>query len=74
MARHKIDCCTPDCPKRSGDCHSTCKEYKKQRAELDAGNLEKQKQLDVKYSLDCFMFDNIQRNAKRNNSKHRKGF
>ena len=71
MARYKIDCCTPDCPKRSGECHGTCKVYKEQRAELDETNAEARKKADVNKALDGFMFGNIERTNKRLNRKGR---
>lgn len=71
MARYKIDCCTPDCPKRSGVCHSTCQEYKTQRDELDATNAEIRKKYDIKCGLNGFLFDNIERTNKRLNRKGR---
>lgn len=53
MARYKIDCCTKDCPKRSGDCHGTCKEYKTQRAEYEATMAEEKKKGEVRRGLEA---------------------
>lgn len=43
--RKKIKCCK-DCvpPKRCKDCHSTCKEYLTERAELDKTNAKIRKE------------------------------
>ena len=65
MARYKIDCCTKDCPKRNGECHSTCKEYKKQKAEYDATMAEVKKKDNVQKGLQGFLIDNIERTNKR---------
>ena len=43
MARTKIDCCTPDCPRRYPGCGTDCPDYKEQRAELDETNKAKRK-------------------------------
>ena len=69
MARYKIDCCTKDCPKRSGDCHSTCKEYKEQRAEYDETMAEVKKKADVQKGLNGYLADSIERTNKRLNRK-----
>ena len=71
MARYKIDCCQPGCPKRSGDCHITCKEYKEQRRELDETNAEKRKQEKVKKGLDTQKAKNIERIYKKCHIKGR---
>ena len=71
MARYKIDCCTPDCPNRSGDCHGTCKVYKEQRAELDETNAQERQKNEVRKGLDSFMFKNIEHTNKRLNRKGR---
>jgi hypothetical protein len=73
MARLKIDCCKPDCPKRSGECHGTCEKYKKQRAELDATNAEKAKEREAQSSLNGFKAENIHRYKKRINNRNRYG-
>lgn len=65
MARYKIDCCKPDCPKRNGECHSTCKEYKEQKAEYDATMAEVKKKDNVQKGLQGFLIDNIERTNKR---------
>lgn len=74
MARFKIDCCTKDCTKRSPTCHSTCKEYKEQRHELDETMAQKRKEQDVKYGLDGFLYESIERVNKRDTyrSKYRR--
>lgn len=33
--RRRIDCCAPDCPRRTAECHSVCPDYLAQRAERD---------------------------------------
>lgn len=53
MARYKIDCCQPGCPKRSGECHSTCGEYKTQRRELDETMEEEKKKGEVRRGLEA---------------------
>ena len=73
MARYKIDCCKPGCPKRNGECHSTCKEYKKQRAELDATNAESRKKYEIERNLNCFVDASVQRYKKRIHNKNRYG-
>ena len=65
MARYKLDCCQPECPKRSGTCHGTCKEYKEQRRELDETNAECIKNNKVKKGLDTQKTKNIERIYKR---------
>lgn len=67
MARYKIDCCKPGCPNRNGDCHSTCKEYKTQKAEYDATMAEVKKKDDIRKGLNKQTIDNIERSKKRNN-------
>lgn len=71
MARYKIDCCTQDCPDRSGDCHSTCKKYKEQRAEYEATMAEVRQKRDVQKGLDGFLLDSIERTNKRLRRKGR---
>lgn len=73
MARYKIDCCTPDCPNRHGECHGTCEKYKTQRAELDATNEEIIKQKEIKRNLDGFVASGIDRYRKRIHNKNRFG-
>lgn len=73
MARYKIDCCQPNCPKRSGECHSTCKEYKKQRAELDATNAETMKKKEIDKNLNGHFFTCIDRYHKRINNRNKYG-
>lgn len=65
MARYKIDCCKPDCPKRSGVCHSTCKEYKEQKEEYDATMAEVKKKENIEKGLQGFLIENIERTNKR---------
>ena len=71
MARYKIDCCQPNCPKRSGECHSTCKEYKEQRRELDETNAELRKKGEIRRNLETQKANNIERIYKRCNLKGR---
>lgn len=65
MARYKIDCCKKDCPKRSGDCHGTCKEYKEQRRELDETNAERIKKNIINKGLDTHKANTIEHIYKR---------
>ena len=53
MARYKIDCCQPDCPSRSGECHSTCGEYKTQRKEYEETKAEQMKKGEVRRGLEA---------------------
>ena len=69
MARYKIDCCTRDCPKRSGDCHSTCKEYKTQRAEYDETMAEVKKKIAVEKGLNQYLCDHVDRINRRINKR-----
>lgn len=71
MARYKIDCCQPDCPKRSGECHSTCKEYKKQRAEYDETMAEVNKKKNVQQGLNTMLIEKNERINKRLRQKGR---
>lgn len=73
MARYRIDCCKPDCPDRSGECHGTCEKYLTQRAELDATNAENRKKQEVERNLNGFTDDGIHRYRKRINSRNRWG-
>ena len=73
MARYKIDCCTPDCPKRNGECHSTCQRYKEQKAELDEENALRMKKKQVQINLNGHAADCIYRYKKRTRSKNRYG-
>lgn len=75
MARYKIDCCQPDCPKRSGECHSTCGEYKLQRKEYEETMAEKRKETDLRNGLNSFMYDSIEKTNKHINyrKKYRRG-
>lgn len=73
MDRYKIDCCTKDCPDRSGVCHGTCKEYKKQRAELDETNKKQNQKKKIKAGLDANLYASVERTAKRTNYRDRKG-
>ena len=70
MARYKIECCYK-CPKKQGDCHSTCKEYKQQREEYDATMSEVKKKHDVRSGLNACMYDTIERTNKRLSRKGR---
>lgn len=74
MARYKIDCCTPGCPGRSGDCHATCKEYKQQRQEMDETKEEQQKKEAIKRGLNEYKFDFGHKVSKRDvyRSKYRR--
>jgi hypothetical protein len=71
VARYKIDCCTKDCPNRSGECHSTCERYKTQRAEYDATMAELKKKEDIQKGLQGFLIENIERTNKRLRRKGR---
>ena len=73
MARYKIDCCKPNCPDRSGDCHGTCERYLTQRAELDATNAEKRRKYEVERNLNGHTDRTIQRFKKRTHSRNRYG-
>ena len=70
MARYKIDCCW-NCDDRKGGCHSTCKEYKEQRRELDETNDELRKKEKVNTGLNAEKAKNIERIYKRLNVKGR---
>lgn len=70
MARYKITYCK-DCQHRNGECHSTCKEYKEQRAEYDETMSELKAKNEVRNSLNNFMFNNIERTNKHLNRKGR---
>ena len=67
MARYKIDCCKPDCPKRNGECHSTCKEYKDQRKEYEATMAEEKKKGAVQRGLNQQFRDSLTKMNKRLN-------
>ena len=62
--RYKITCCK-DCPNRHAECHSTCKEYKEQKAEYDTTMAEVKKKDNVQKGLQGFMINNIERTNKR---------
>ena len=64
MGRCKIECCYK-CENRAPCCHSTCEEYKKQRAELDATSEEKRKQHEIESGVKGILIDAIERNNKR---------
>ena len=53
MARYKIDCCQPGCPKRSGECHSTYGEYKAQRKEYEETMAAEKKKGEVRRGLEA---------------------
>ena len=74
MARYKIECCL-NCGNRSPGCHSTCEEYKTQRAELDETSAEKRKQHEIESGVKGILIDAMERNNKRTHyRKHnRKG-
>lgn len=63
MARYKIDCCL-NCTKRTGGCHSTCEDYKRERAELEETNAERLKQKQAQKSLDNALFDSMDKHRK----------
>lgn len=67
MARYKIDCCQPGCPKRSGECHSTCGEYKTQRKEYDETMAAEKKKGAVQRGLNQQFSDSLTRTNKRLN-------
>ncbi len=73
MARYKIECCY-ECQKRRPGCHSTCEDYKTQRAEMDETREAHRKQVEAKIVLDGFLYDSIQRCSKRSHyrSKYRR--
>ena len=71
MARYKIDCCQPDCPTRSGECHSTCGEYKTQRKEYEETMEVEKKKGAVRSGLNQQYSDAILRTDKR---LHRNGW
>ena len=73
MARYKIECCY-QCQNRCPGCHSTCEDYKTQRAELDDTREAHRKQVEAKNGLDCFLYDSIHRCSKRSHyrSKYRR--
>jgi len=50
--------CKPDCKKRSGVCHATCKDYKDFREELNLKNEKIKKENMLKKSLDDYEFEN----------------
>lgn len=64
MARYKIECCYK-CQKRCPGCHSTCEDYKTEKAELDETNAAQRKQYEAKNNLDRSLFDNIHKCTKR---------
>ncbi len=67
MARYKIDCCQPDCPSRSGECHSTCEKYRTQRAEYEATMAEEKKKGAVQRGLNQQFSDSLTKMNKRLN-------
>lgn len=69
----KIDCCN-GCvpPERTPTCHSTCKQYKEQRAALDAENAEINKQKALNHGLDCSKIHGIETVRKENRRGKRK--
>lgn len=71
MARYKIECCL-NCQKRSGGCHSTCEEYKKQRAELDETNAEILKKKETQKSIDTAMFDSMDKYRKTSDYRRKR--
>jgi hypothetical protein len=73
MATYKITCCK-DCATRHPGCHASCEKYIQQKAELDSWNAEQRKQQDIKYGLDGFLFDSIERTNRQINyrSKYRR--
>ncbi len=69
MPRYKIDCCL-DCSQRHPGCHSTCANYRQQRAEYDETMAEVRRKHDLTAGLNGFLFDSIERT---NRGLHRKG-
>ena len=67
MARYKIDCCQPGCPKRNGECHSTCGEYKTQRKEYDETMAAEKKKGAVQRGLNQQYSDSLTKMNKRLN-------
>lgn len=65
-----------DCPKRHKNCHETCPEFKKWRAELDADNKAKRNAKDDEY-MQYIVPKIIERtkikNEKERRSRHRNG-
>jgi hypothetical protein len=70
MARYKIECCR-NCPNRKGGCHSTCVDYKTQKAEYDATMEEIRKKHNVEDGLRKQTIGSIERMYKRTRMKGR---
>lgn len=68
MARYKIECCR-NCPNRKGGCHSTCVDYKTQKAEYDATMAEVRWKESIDKGLSGFLIENIERTNKRTRKK-----
>lgn len=70
MARYKIECCL-NCGNRAAACHSTCEEYKTQKAELDATREEQRKRHELEAGIKGTLIDAMERNNKRTNYRKR---
>ena len=52
----RIKSCPPDCPKRNGECHATCKDYK------DARAIYEKEVAQYSYNVaDIYMFDQLKK-------------
>ena len=72
MARYGIKCCV-NCEKRQTYCHSTCEDYKKERAEMDETSEGMRKQKDLELGIRGQLIDSMDRNHKRTHYRNRRG-
>ena len=72
MARYGIKCCF-NCEKRQLYCHSTCEDYKKERAEMDETNEGMRKQKDLELGIRGQLIDSMDRNNKRTHYRNKRG-
>ena len=72
--RTKIDCCTKDCPDRRADpnCHGYCKEYLRQRAELDETNKAMFQRKNVDEGITSTLVHGVEKVTKSNHKKGQK--
>lgn len=72
MARYRIECCF-NCEKRQLYCHSTCEDYKKERAEMDETQSAMRKKKELEQGITGCLIDSMDRNNKRTHYRNKRG-
>ena len=70
--RKKIECCR-DCQKRHAGCHSTCDDYKREKAELEELNSARRTKANADAAYTSYHIDNKKKRRAKYNLHTRAG-